>query len=182
MLAEEAVVRPVRGHRLMLPAPHLLGRSSSGRCSASDRFSLLAYYLVRNQTKGGTHEQSDCHGGAGRSQGAGLRLPVADRQPAGMGERVCPRAEVRGRDGEGRQRPWRILRLDRRRPRDRCHRHVRRANRIPLFPTRVVALPPGGSAFLFTMFQGAEMSDELFESQYQSLLREFKNIEQEFGR
>src|SRR5712692_10317788 len=53
---------------------------------------------------------------------------------------------------------------------------------LALFPTRVVALPAGGSAFLFTMFQGAEMPDELFESQYQSLLREFENIEREFGR
>ena len=51
---------------------------------------------------------------------------------------------------------------------------------LALFPTRVVALPAGGSAFSFTMFQGAEMPDELFESQYQSLLREFENIEQEF--
>jgi len=51
---------------------------------------------------------------------------------------------------------------------------------LALFPTRVVALPAGGSAFSFTMFQGAEMPDELFESQYQSLLREFENIEREF--
>src|SRR5712691_2296830 len=53
---------------------------------------------------------------------------------------------------------------------------------LALFPTRVVALPAGGSAFSFTMFQGVEMPDELFESQYQSLLREFENIEQQFGR
>ena len=53
---------------------------------------------------------------------------------------------------------------------------------LALFPTRVVALPAGGSAFSFTMFQGAEMPDELFESQYQSLLREFENIERMFGR
>jgi hypothetical protein len=53
---------------------------------------------------------------------------------------------------------------------------------LALFPTRVVALPAGGSAFSFTMFQGAEMPDELFESQYQSLLREFENIEREFRR
>ncbi len=53
---------------------------------------------------------------------------------------------------------------------------------LALFPTRVVALPTGGSAFSFTMFQGAEMPDELFESQYQSLLREFENIEREFRR
>ena len=53
---------------------------------------------------------------------------------------------------------------------------------LAVFPTRVVALPAGGSAFSFTMFQGADMPDELFESQYQSLLREFENIEREFGR
>ena len=53
---------------------------------------------------------------------------------------------------------------------------------LALFPTRVVALPAGGSAFSFTMFQGAEIPDELFESQYQSLLREFENIEREFRR
>ena len=53
---------------------------------------------------------------------------------------------------------------------------------LALFPTRVVSLPAGGSAFSFTMFQGADMPDELFESQYQSLLREFENIEREFRR
>jgi hypothetical protein len=51
---------------------------------------------------------------------------------------------------------------------------------LALFPTRVVALKDGTSAFTFTMFQGTEMSDELFESQYQSLLREFENIRREF--
>ena len=53
---------------------------------------------------------------------------------------------------------------------------------LALFPTRVVGLPAGGSAYSFTMFQGAEMPDELFESQYRSLLREFENIERKFGR
>jgi len=53
---------------------------------------------------------------------------------------------------------------------------------LALFPTRVVALPAGGSAFSFTMFQGAKMPNELFESQYQSLLREFENIERKFRR
>ena len=53
---------------------------------------------------------------------------------------------------------------------------------LALFLTRVVALPAGGSAFSFTMFQGAEMPDEVFESQYQSLLREFENIKREFRR
>jgi hypothetical protein len=53
---------------------------------------------------------------------------------------------------------------------------------LALFPTRVVALPGGASAFTFTMFQGPELSDELFESQYQSLLRELENLERRFAR
>lgn len=52
---------------------------------------------------------------------------------------------------------------------------------LALFPTRVVGLPGGASAFTFTMFQAPGMSDELFESQYESLLREFDNIRREFG-
>jgi hypothetical protein len=55
-------------------------------------------------------------------------------------------------------------------------------DQLGLFPTRVVALPGGATAFSFTMFQAPGMPDELFESQYQSLLREFENIEREFGR
>jgi len=54
-------------------------------------------------------------------------------------------------------------------------------NELALFPTRVVALGDGVTAFTFTMFQGAGMSDELFESQYESLVREFANLEQEFS-
>ena len=50
-----------------------------------------------------------------------------------------------------------------------------------LFPTRVVALPDGSSAYTFTMFQGPGMPDELFEAQYQSLVREFENIRREFA-
>lgn len=52
---------------------------------------------------------------------------------------------------------------------------------MALFPTRVVELPDGRSAFTFTMFQAPGASDELFESQHASLLREFGNIEREFG-
>ena len=52
---------------------------------------------------------------------------------------------------------------------------------LALFPTRVVPLGPGTSAFTFTMFQGPEQSDELFEGQYASLRREFENIEREFA-
>ena len=52
---------------------------------------------------------------------------------------------------------------------------------LALFPTRVVALPNGGSAFTFTMFQMPDMPDELFESQHASLLRELENLERRFG-
>jgi hypothetical protein len=51
-----------------------------------------------------------------------------------------------------------------------------------VFPTRVVALPGGRSAYTFTMFQAPGMPDELFESQYASLRREFENIEKRFER
>jgi hypothetical protein len=53
---------------------------------------------------------------------------------------------------------------------------------LGLFPTRVVELSGGVSVYSFTMFQTPGMSDELFESQYQSLLREFENIRREFAR
>jgi hypothetical protein len=52
---------------------------------------------------------------------------------------------------------------------------------LALFPTRVVALPGGRAAYSFTMFQGREMPDELFESQYRALLREFDNIRDRFA-
>jgi len=52
---------------------------------------------------------------------------------------------------------------------------------MALFPTRVVGLPDGRSAFTFTMFQGPGSSDELFESQHASLVRELENIERQFG-
>jgi hypothetical protein len=52
---------------------------------------------------------------------------------------------------------------------------------LALFPTRVVGLPGGRSAFSFTMFKAPEMPDELFESQFQSLLREFENIRGTFA-
>jgi hypothetical protein len=52
---------------------------------------------------------------------------------------------------------------------------------MALFPTRVVSLPGGHSAYTFTMFQAPGMPDELFESQYASLQREFANLEHRFG-
>lgn len=54
-------------------------------------------------------------------------------------------------------------------------------DRMALFPTRVVELPGGGSAFTFTMFQAPDMPDELFESQHTSLQRELAGIERRFG-
>ena len=53
---------------------------------------------------------------------------------------------------------------------------------LGVFPTRVVELPGGASAYSFTMFQAPGMPDELFESQYRSLLREFEDIRREFER
>jgi hypothetical protein len=52
---------------------------------------------------------------------------------------------------------------------------------LSLFPTRVVSLPDGRSAYTFTMFQAPDMPDELFEAQYASLLREFENIRRELS-
>ena len=51
---------------------------------------------------------------------------------------------------------------------------------MAIFPSRAVALPDGRTAFSFTMFQAPDMPDELFESQHQSLKREFTNIETAF--
>ena len=54
-------------------------------------------------------------------------------------------------------------------------------DQLAVFPTRAVELPGGGTAYTFTMFQGPGMPDELFESQYESLKREFDNIEAVFS-
>ena len=52
---------------------------------------------------------------------------------------------------------------------------------LALFPTRVVPLGEDRSAYSFTMFKAPGMSDELFESQYESLRREFDNIRGRFA-
>lgn len=52
---------------------------------------------------------------------------------------------------------------------------------LALFPTRVVPLGEDRSAYSFTMFKAPEMADELFESQYESLRREFANIRSRFA-
>ena len=55
------------------------------------------------------------------------------------------------------------------------------ADALQVFPTRVVPLADGGSAFTFSMFQAPGQPDEQFEGQYQSLLREFENLESMFA-
>ena len=52
---------------------------------------------------------------------------------------------------------------------------------MAVFPTRAVLLPDGRTAYTFTMFQGPDMPDELFEAQRDSLQREFTNIEKRFS-
>jgi hypothetical protein len=52
---------------------------------------------------------------------------------------------------------------------------------MALFPTRVVGLPGGQTAYSFTMFQAPGMPDELFESQHASLRREFAHIARRFA-
>jgi hypothetical protein len=54
-------------------------------------------------------------------------------------------------------------------------------DQMAIFPTRAVALSDGRTAFSFTMFQAAGMPDELFESQHESLEREFNNIQAAFA-
>jgi hypothetical protein len=54
-------------------------------------------------------------------------------------------------------------------------------DQMAIFPTRAVELPDGSTAFSFTMFQGPGMPDELFDTQYESLKREFANIASAFA-
>ena len=54
-------------------------------------------------------------------------------------------------------------------------------DQMAIFPTRVVALPDGRSAYSFTMFQAPGMPDALFDSQHASLQREFAQIERQFA-
>ena len=48
---------------------------------------------------------------------------------------------------------------------------------MAVFPTRAVRLLDGRTAYSFTMFQAPEMPDAVFDAQYESLQREFANIE-----
>ena len=54
-------------------------------------------------------------------------------------------------------------------------------DKMAVFPTRVLGLHDGRTAYTFTMFQGPDMPDELFEAQRDSLRREFANIEKRFS-
>jgi hypothetical protein len=54
-------------------------------------------------------------------------------------------------------------------------------DQLALFPTRVVPLSEDKSAYSFTMFKAPGIPDELFESQYESLRREFDNIRRHFA-
>ncbi len=47
---------------------------------------------------------------------------------------------------------------------------------MAVFPTRVVELPGGFTAYLFTMFQAPGVTDVQFETQYRNLTKEFENI------
>jgi hypothetical protein len=52
-------------------------------------------------------------------------------------------------------------------------------DRMAVFPSRVLELADGSSAFIFTMFQASETDDEQFAMQYRSLQKEFENIRKE---
>jgi hypothetical protein len=52
---------------------------------------------------------------------------------------------------------------------------------LALFPTRVIPLGEDKSAYSFTMFKAPGTPDELFETQYEALRREFGNIRARFA-
>ncbi|MCI0445954.1 hypothetical protein L0152_22410 [bacterium] len=54
------------------------------------------------------------------------------------------------------------------------------ADQLGIFPIRIVGLPDGNTAVIFTMFQPPDLTDEKFEAQYQSLLRELSNLRRHF--
>ena len=71
------------------------------------------------------------------------------------GRRSSPGTEVRGREGQGGQRPRRVLLLDRGRSGDGVIDMYAgpTEEELAVFPTRVVGLPGGKVAYSFTMFQ-----------------------------
>lgn len=55
------------------------------------------------------------------------------------------------------------------------------ADEMAVFPTRAIELADGRTAYTFTMFQGKGMPNELFERQFESAKREFRNLEARFS-
>ncbi len=51
---------------------------------------------------------------------------------------------------------------------------------LALFPARVVDLPGGQCAFLFTLFQSPNQTDEVFDAGFASLQRELENVKHHF--
>jgi hypothetical protein len=54
-------------------------------------------------------------------------------------------------------------------------------DQMGMFPTRVVSLQDGLTAYIFTMFQGPGASETSFNQQAESLRRELRNIEKHFA-
>lgn len=54
-------------------------------------------------------------------------------------------------------------------------------DQMRLFPVRVLALPDSGSAVIFTFFQAPDLSDEIYECQFRSLLIEMRGLIERFG-
>jgi hypothetical protein len=53
---------------------------------------------------------------------------------------------------------------------------------LAVFPARVVRMGDRRSAFIFTMFQQPGQAEDLFDGQYEALLRELAVVEGRFGR
>jgi len=49
-------------------------------------------------------------------------------------------------------------------------------NQMAYFPSRVIAMPEGKCAYIFTNFQWPGIPDEIFSSQNETLIEEFENI------
>ncbi len=52
-------------------------------------------------------------------------------------------------------------------------------DQMAYFPSRVIALPDGNSAYQFTNFQWPSIPDEMFATQNETLTEEFENIRQQ---
>lgn len=52
---------------------------------------------------------------------------------------------------------------------------------MDIFPCRVVSLRDGRTAISFTFFRPADMPSELYERQYESLLKEMDGVARRFG-